>query len=262
MTATATATMSPTAGLVNLDGKTVLVTGASRGIGAACAVACARAGARQVVLVARSQSGLSAVAGEVRRHRASAQISSCDVTDTVAMRKTICGLERLDVLVNCAGANHPEPFLEVQEQTFDRLWELNVRATFFASQAAALLMSAQEQGGVIVNISSQMGHVGGPLRSVYCTTKHALEGLTKALAVELAPSGIRVVSIAPTFVRTEMTASQLDDPVIGAALLEKIPIGRFATAQEVAAAVVFAASDSAGALTGSSLMIDGGWTAQ
>jgi NAD(P)-dependent dehydrogenase (short-subunit alcohol dehydrogenase family) len=116
--------------------------------------------------------------------------------------------------------------------------------------------------GVIINVSSQMGHVGAPLRTVYCATKHALEGLTKALAVELAPHDIRVVSVAPTFVRTEMTAAQLDDPAIASALLAQIPLGRFATVEQVASAVVYAASDAAGALTGASLVIDGGWTAK
>jgi NAD(P)-dependent dehydrogenase (short-subunit alcohol dehydrogenase family) len=168
----------------------------------------------------------------------------------------------VDVLVNCAGANQPEPFIDVREETFDRLWTLNVKATFFASQAAARCMIDQGRGGVIVSISSQMGHVGASKRTVYCATKHAVEGLTKALAIELAPHGIRVVSVAPTFVRTAMTASQLDDPEVGRALLSEIPLGRFADPADVAAAVVFAASDGAKFLTGSSVIVDGGWTAK
>jgi NAD(P)-dependent dehydrogenase (short-subunit alcohol dehydrogenase family) len=258
----ALASLAPAADRMDLSGKTILVTGASRGIGAVCAISCARAGAREVILVARSQTGLSSVAREVHRDQASPRIQQCDVTDRAAIDEVFGQLTRLDVLINCAGANKPEPFLQVRERTFDRLLALNVRAPFFVSQAAARVMSGQEGGGVIVNVSSQMGHVGAPLRSVYCATKHALEGLTKALALELAPSGIRVVSVAPTYVRTDMTARQLDDPAVGPALLSKIPLGRFVTAQEVAAAVVFVASDSASALTGSSLMIDGGWTAQ
>jgi NAD(P)-dependent dehydrogenase (short-subunit alcohol dehydrogenase family) len=260
--------MSPTATITeaiqgsSLAGKSVIVIGASRGIGAECAVSCARAGAHQVMLVARTRPALYKVAREVRRHHATALVEQCDVTAPGVADLLVARMQRVDVLVNCAGANQPEPFRDVTEATFDRLWKLNVKAAFFASQAAARKMSAQEAGGVIVNVSSQMGHVGAPLRSVYCTTKHALEGLTKALALELAPNGIRVVSVAPTFVRTAMTTAQLDDPQIGPALLGKIPIGRFATEQDVAAAVVFAASDSAGAFTGSSLLIDGGWTAQ
>jgi NAD(P)-dependent dehydrogenase (short-subunit alcohol dehydrogenase family) len=152
--------------------------------------------------------------------------------------------------------------VEVEPEVFERLWRLNVQSVFFASQAFVKTITDQKRSGVIVNISSQMGHVGAPQRSVYCATKHALEGLTKALAVELAPHAIRVVSIAPTFVRTEMTASQLDDPDLGPKLLAQIPLGRFATAEEVAAATVYAASDAAGSLTGTSLVIDGRWTAR
>jgi NAD(P)-dependent dehydrogenase (short-subunit alcohol dehydrogenase family) len=243
-----------------LGGKTVLVTGASRGIGAACASACAGAGAGHVALVARTALRLEAVAREIRTAGTSVGFHVCDVTDTAALRRLIFSMERLDVLVNCAGANRPEPFLVVEPATFDSLFALNIRAAFFASQAAARVMSGSGRDGVIVNISSQMGHVGAPLRSVYCATKHAIEGLTKALAVELAPHRIRVVSIAPTFVHTDMTARQLDDSETGPALLKQIPIGRWATVEDVAAAVVFAAS--APSITGSSLLLDGGWTAQ
>lgn len=261
---TATATPKPLQGatLGSLAGKTVLVTGASRGIGAACAIACAQAGAARGILIARSPTRMLETARDLSRYGTSVASHDCDITDTRSLQRIIGQLDRLDVLVNCAGANQPEPFTEVHQDTFDRLWQLNVRAAFFAAQAAARLMISTGGGGVIVNMSSQMGHVGAPLRSVYCTTKHAVEGMTKALAVELAPHNIRVVSVAPTFVRTELTASQLDDPVIGGALLDQIPIGRFVTPEEVAAAVVFAASDAAGALTGSSLIIDGGWTAK
>ena len=249
-------------GSLLLSGKTVVVTGASRGIGAACAIACAGAGAAELVLVARSRHDLERVAHGVTDSGAVATVRPCDVTDASSLRKLFAYIDRVDVLVNCAGSNQPEPFTQVKEKTLDWLWELNVKAPFLATQAAAKRMIEEERPGVIINISSQMGHVGAPLRSVYCTTKHALEGLTKAAAVELAPYGIRVVSVAPTFVRTEMTARQLDDPQIGPALLEQIPLGRFATAEEVASAVVYVASPAAAMVTGTSIEIDGGWTAR
>jgi NAD(P)-dependent dehydrogenase (short-subunit alcohol dehydrogenase family) len=245
-----------------LDGKTVVVTGASRGIGAASALACAQAGAEAVVLLGRSRDDLAAVAGRVERCGARAPVASCDVTSVESIREAFAALARVDVLVNGAGANQPEPLADVREETFDRLFALNVRGTFFATQAAVDVMRAGGAGGAIIMMSSQMGHVGAALRSVYCATKHAMEGLTRALAVELAPDGIRVVSVAPTFVRTAMTAAQLDDPAVGAQLRAQIPLGRVATVEEVAGAVVYAASPAAALMTGTSLVLDGGWTAR
>jgi NAD(P)-dependent dehydrogenase (short-subunit alcohol dehydrogenase family) len=186
----------------------------------------------------------------------------CDVTDITELQRTIEELDGVDVLVNCAGANQPEQLLDVQPDTFERLWRLNVQAAFFASQAAARAMVEHRRSGVIVNISSQMGHVGAALRSVYCTTKHAVEGMTKAMAVELAAWDIRVVSIAPTFTRTGMTEQQLRDPGTHRRLLAQIPLGRFGEAEDTAAAVVFVSSPGARMLTGASLIIDGGWTAK
>jgi NAD(P)-dependent dehydrogenase (short-subunit alcohol dehydrogenase family) len=244
-----------------LDGKVVVVVGASRGIGAASALACARAGAEQVVLVGRSEEALAGVAERVSAAGAESEVAVCDVTSTEAIATTFAAIERVDVLVQSAGANRPEEFADVKPETFDHLFALNVRGAFFCAQAAARRMIAGGKGGVIIFVSSQMGHVGAPRRSVYCATKHAIEGLTKALAVELAPA-VRVVSIAPTFVHTAMTAAQLDDPEIGGALLAQIPAGRFGTPEEVAAAVVYAASPAAGLVTGTSLVIDGGWTAR
>lgn len=260
---TASASSRPAASVSSerapLAGKTVLVTGASRGIGAACALRCATAGARRVVVLGRSAQELAEVAQQLRQAGTESEAIRCDVTDTARLRDAIGDIGDIDVLVASAGANRPQPFLEVEEETYDRLFDLNVRAAFFAAQAAARQM---RHGGAIVLISSQMGHVGARLRSVYCATKHAIEGLTKALAVELAERGIRVVSVAPTFVYTAMTAVQLDDPELGPELLAQIPAGRFATLEDVAAAVVFAASPAASLMTGTSLVIDGGWTAQ
>lgn len=250
-----------TSGLA-LAEKSVAVTGASRGIGAACAVACAEAGAAEVALVARSEEDLAAVAADVRAAGARVNVCAADLTDRQGMRQAFTSVGALDILISCAGANQPEAFVDIEPETFDRLWKLNVGATFFAAQMAARRMIADGTPGVILNVSSQMGHVGAPLRSVYCATKHAVEGLTKALAVELAEHRIRVLAVAPTFVRTAMTAAQLDAPDIREPLLEQIPMRRFATVDDVAAAIVFGASDAAGMVTGTSLLVDGGWTAK
>jgi NAD(P)-dependent dehydrogenase (short-subunit alcohol dehydrogenase family) len=243
-----------------LDGKTALVTGAGRGIGHAVARALATAGA-ELVLVSRTKRELDEVALEIVSRGGQARVVPFDVTDSAAIRDAFGGLERLDILVNNAGLNRPQPFLEVDEATLDQLLTLNVRAAFLVAQAAARVMVTQG-GGVIVNMSSQMGHVGSELnRTVYVMTKHAVEGLTKAMAVELAPKGVRVVSIAPTFVQTPLTKPFFDDPETRKWILDRIPLGRAGTVEDVAQAVVFLASPAASLVTGSSLLVDGGWTA-
>lgn len=251
-----------TAADFRLDGKAVVVAGASRGIGSASAIACAEAGAATVALLGRGVRELEQVAEEVAKAGAEPLVRRCDISSKESIDDVFGSLERVDVLVNSAGTNRPQRFTQVDEQTYDELFALNVRGAFFLAQAAVKLMKKHDGGGAIITISSQMGHVGAPLRTVYCATKHAVEGLTKALAVELAPCGIRAISIAPTFVRTDMTAAQLDDPEIGARLLEQIPRGRFGTVEEIAAAVVYAASPAASLMTGTSLVLDGGWTAR
>jgi NAD(P)-dependent dehydrogenase (short-subunit alcohol dehydrogenase family) len=245
-----------------LAGRSVLVAGASRGIGAAVAAACARAGASHVALAARGEAALARVAGVVEEAGAAAQALACDLTDPAAARAAVDAATGLDVLVYAAGTNRPQPFAEVDAETYDALFAVNIRAAFFTAQAAAQRMLREGTSGAIVLISSQMGHVGAVRRTVYCATKHAVEGLVKAMALELAPAGIRAVSVAPTFVRTDMTASQLDDPSIGPGLLAQIPLGRWATPDEVAGAVVWAASPAAAMLTGTSVVLDGGWTAR
>jgi NAD(P)-dependent dehydrogenase (short-subunit alcohol dehydrogenase family) len=243
-----------------LDGKRALVTGAGRGIGRATALALAAAGA-DLMLVSRTASELDEVASEIASRGGKAQPMVLDVTRTDAVRDAFAGLDRLDILVNNVGVNRPRPFLEVDEPTLDLLLGLNVRAAFIVAQAAARLMVAQG-GGVIINVSSQMGHVGSELnRTVYVMTKHALEGLTKAMAVELAPKGVRVVSIAPTFIETPLSKPFLDDPDTRKWIIDRIPLGRVGTVEEVALAVVFLASPAAALVTGSSLLADGGWTA-
>jgi NAD(P)-dependent dehydrogenase (short-subunit alcohol dehydrogenase family) len=243
-----------------LDGRTALVTGAGRGIGRAVALALAAAGA-DLILVSRTVSQLEDVAREIASCGGRAQVLPFNVTDTPAMRAAFARLDRLDILVNNAGINRPQPFLEVDEPTLDLLLGLNVRAAFLVAQAAARLMVFQG-GGVIINMSSQMGHVGSERdRTVYAMTKHAVEGLTKAMAVELAPKGVRVVSIAPTFVQTPLTKPFFDDPDTRKWILDRIPLGRAGTVEDVAQAVVFLASPAASLVTGSSLLVDGGWTA-
>jgi NAD(P)-dependent dehydrogenase (short-subunit alcohol dehydrogenase family) len=212
--------------------------------------------------VSRTPGELAAVAGEIERDGGRARALPLDVTDSAAMRRAIAGLETLDILVNNAGLNRPQPFLEVDEETLDRLWGLNVRAAFLVAQAAARRMVATGSGGVIVNMSSQMGHVGSERdRTVYVMTKHAIEGLTKAMAVELAPQRVRVVAIAPTFIDTPLTRPFFADPEFRRWVLGRVPLGRLGTVEEVAAAIVFLASPAAALVTGSSLLADGGWTA-
>ena len=243
-----------------LDGKIALVSGAGRGIGRACALALADAGA-ELVIVSRTRSELDEVAAAIQSKGGKADPLVLDVTRSDTLRDAIAGLGRLDILVNNAGINWPQPFLEVDEPTLDLLLGLNVRAAFLVAQAAARLMVAQGTG-VIINMSSQMGHVGSERdRTVYVMTKHALEGLTKAMAVELAPRGVRVVSIAPTFIETPLSRPFLDDPETRRWILNRIPLGRVGTVEDVASAVVFLASPAAALVTGSSLLVDGGWTA-
>ena len=242
-----------------LDGQVALVSGAGRGIGRGCALALAEAGA-EVIALSRTEAELLTLAREIEAAGGRARALVCDVTDTAAVRAAIAGLERLDVLLNNAGSNQPQPFLEVEEAVLDRLLALNVKAAFVVAQAAARVM-ARSGGGAIVNMSSQMGHVGGAGRTVYCATKHAIEGLTKAMAVDLAPYNIRVNAVAPTFVETPLTRPFFEDPAFKALVLDKILLGRLARIEEVAAAVVYLASPAAAMITGTSLLVDGGWTA-
>ena len=251
--------------LFRLDGRTALVTGAGGGIGAAIAAALAEAGAH-VVLVARNGSQLEAVAAQIRAAGGSAQIRICDVTKSSDVHRMINELERLDIVVNNAGTNIPEPFVEVSDEHLDFMIDLNLRASFIVSQASVRKMLDDPQrpgkGGVVINISSQMGHVGSPNRTVYCMTKHAVEGLTKAMAVELASHGIRVNSVAPTFVDTPLIRKIIDTAEKQDFLVSKIPMGRMAKVEEIAAAVLYLASPAAAMVTGTCLLVDGGWTAQ
>lgn len=239
-----------------LAGRVALVTGAGKGIGAACVLALADAGAR-VIAIARTAEDLEHLAS-LRPGRIDAWTG--DVTGA-ELPARIEALDQLDILVNNAGTNRPQPVVEVTDEALAQLLDLNVRAAFVIARSAVRAMLRAGRGGTLVFMSSQMGHVGARNRSVYCATKHAVEGMAKAMAVELAPSGIRVNTVAPTFVETPMTKPMLEDPVFRDSVLGNIPIGRLATPDGIAAAVVFLASGAAGMVTGTSLRVDGGWTA-
>ena len=235
-----------------------VVTGAGGGLGRACALALARRGA-EVALIARGRAALERVAADVAELGGRARVVPCDVTDAGALRAAMAALPVPAVLVACAGGNRPEPLLEVTEEALEWSWRLNVMGSFVAAQCAAGRMIEAGTPGAIVFVSSQMGHVGAARRTVYCAAKHAVEGLTKAMALELAAHGIRVNSVAPTFVDTPMTRPFLADPEARQAIERRIPLGRLGEASEVADAVLFAATSTL--MTGASLRVDGGWTA-
>ena len=250
-----------------LAGRAALVTGAGRGLGRGIARALAEAGA-EVTLVSRSAGDLEQLAAEIVASGGTAHAAPCDVTDPTGFGEVVDHAGRIDVLVNCAGTNVPQRFIDVTPAVYDSVSALNVRATFFATQAVVRRMlsggggGGGGGGGAVVNVTSQMGHVGAADRTVYCSTKHAVEGLTKALAVELAPHGIRVNAVAPTYVETTMTAPFFEDAAFRRDVESRIPIGRIGRVDEITAAVVFLASSAASLITGASLLIDGGYTAQ
>lgn len=241
----------------DLQATIALVTGASKGIGHCCAATLARAGA-QVIAVARSATELEELAAQ---YPGLIEPWVVDVTDERFYQR-IEALQRLDVLVNNVGTNKPQPFLEVTPEALDTVFDLNVKWAFRCAQAAVRVMAKADRPGSIIHMSSQMGHVGSPNRTVYCTSKHAIEGLTKAMAVELAPLGIRVNSVAPTFIDTPLTRPMFADPEFNRFVMERIPMGKLGTLQDVANAVLFLAAPASGMVTGHSLRVDGGWTAQ
>lgn len=244
-----------------LDGRRALVTGAGRGLGLGAAEALAAAGAH-VTLAARTGPEVEAASTRIRDAGGQADALSVDVTDLVAFSRAVQGAEPFDIFVNNAGTNRPQPFVDVTPENFDAIMGINVRAAFFAAQAVVRRMIAIGRGGSIVNVSSQMGHVGGPNRSVYCASKWAMEGWTKAMAIELGPKGIRVNTICPTFIETPMTKPFLENREFRDSVLSRIKLGRLGTIEDVAGAVVFLASDASALMTGSALMLDGGWTAE
>jgi NAD(P)-dependent dehydrogenase (short-subunit alcohol dehydrogenase family) len=246
---------------MRLEGRRALVTGAGRGLGLACAAALAQAGAA-VTLVARSRAEIEAVAEAIRAEGGQAEAMVLDVLDAEAVRNALSDQTPYDILVNNAGTNRPAPFLDVALTDFDAVMALNLRAAFVVSQAVARGLRDAGRSGSIIHVSSQMGHVGGRNRTVYCASKHALEGLTKAMAIELGPLGIRVNTLCPTFIETPLTKPFFENEVFARDVLNRIKLGRLGQIEEVMGAVVFLASDSASLMTGSALMLDGGWTAE
>lgn len=243
-----------------LDGRRVLVTGAGRGIGLAIAQACAASGA-EVTLCARSAGEIGAATDALRALDLKAEALSADVTDVAGFAALIAARPAFDVFVNNAGTNRPKPLADVTVEDYDAVMGLNLRSAVFAAKAVTAGMIEEGRGGSVINMSSQMGHVGAANRTIYCASKWGLEGFSKALAVELAPHRIRVNTICPTFVETPMTEPYFRDTAFRSEVLSKIPLGRIGRVDEVAAAVVFLASDAASLMTGSALMLDGGWTA-
>lgn len=248
-----------------LDGSTALITGAGRGLGVGMAKGLSRSGAN-VVLMSRTRPELEAVAEEVSALGGTAEVLVCDVTDEDAVRAAIDGLPALDILINNAGTNIPQSFVEVESAALDTMLNLNVRAAFIVAQAAVNRMLKDNdraaRGGAVVNISSQLGRVALRGRSVYTMTKHAIEGMTKSMAIELAPNRIRVNAVGPTWVDTPMTGPALADPDFRAEIIGSIPMGHLAQVDDIVGAVVFLASPAAAMITGASLVVDGGWTAR
>ena len=244
-----------------LDGKRALVTGAGRGIGLAAAAALADAGA-DVTLIARTKTEIDQAASDIRAAGGKASAAAIDVTDTDSVRAFVATAEPFDILVNNAGSNRPAFMIDVTVEDFDAIFALNVRSAFFVAQAVVKRLVETRRPGSIIHISSQMGHVGGPRRTVYCASKAALEGLTKAMGVELGPHGIRVNALAPTFIETPMTRPFFEDATFKKSVLEKIKLGRLGQVEDLMGAIVFLASDASALMTGASLLVDGGWTAE
>ena len=244
-----------------LDGRRALVTGSGRGIGLAAASALAQAGAH-VTLAARTRTEIEDAAAAIRARGDKADALVLDVTDLLAMQAAIGEAEPFNILVNNAGTNRPNMLMDVSIEDFDVVMGLNVRAAYFVAQAVARRLMDAKQTGSIINISSQMGHVGAARRTVYCASKHAMEGFTKAMAIELAPHNIRVNSLGPTFLETPMTRPFFENKSFRDEVLSKIKLGRLGQLEELTGAIVFLASDASSLMTGSALVLDGGWTAE
>jgi NAD(P)-dependent dehydrogenase (short-subunit alcohol dehydrogenase family) len=249
----------------NLKNKTAIVSGAGKGLGRACAIALAEAGAN-LVIISRTKKDLDEVSKKIKKFKKKCKSYVCDITNYNEIKEIINKQPKIDILINNAGNNIPEHFTKVKTKNMEYLVKINTVATFNLAQLCALKMikskNRKKIGGAIVNMSSQMGHVGGPIRSVYNMNKWGLEGLTKGMSLDLAKYNIRVNTVCPTFVVTPMTKKFLKNRKFKRETLNNIPLGRFAELSEIASSVVFLASDAASMITGTSLLVDGGWTAK
>ena len=245
--------------------KTALVTGAGNGIGKASAIALAEAGANLIIL-SRTEKDLLQVETKIKKLKRKCKFFACDVSNYKDVKKCFNQISNLDILVNNAGTNRPEYFAKIKKEDMDYVVDLNLKADFHNAQLSARIMlrakNRKKIGGSIINMSSQLGHVGAPNRSVYSMTKFGIEGLTKGMALDLAKNNIRVNTVCPTYVETPMVKRFFKDKKFKSTVLQNIPLGRFATVSDVATAVVFLASNASSMITGSPLMVDGGWTAK
>ena len=247
---------------INLKNKTALVTGAGKGLGKACSIALAEAGAK-VIILSRTKSDLDKVNKVIKKTKGTSKSFVCDVTNTEEFKKVLKKIPRLDILVNNAGNNRPEHFTKVKKENMEYLTNLNMKAAFNVAQLVVLkMLKNKKKGGSIINMSSQLGHVGMSGRNIYNMTKFGIEGLTKGMGVELATKNIRVNTVAPTFVETPMVKKFFKNKKFKQLALSNIPMGKVATESDVATAVCFLASDAASMITGTSIVIDGGWTAK
>jgi NAD(P)-dependent dehydrogenase (short-subunit alcohol dehydrogenase family) len=250
---------------INLKGKIALVTGAGKGIGKACAIALAEAGAK-VIILSRTKSDLDKVSKIIKKTKGSSKSFVCDVTQLETFKKVLKKINRLDILVNNAGNNRPEHFTKVKQENMEYLTNLNMKAAFNVAQLSSQKMiksiNRKKIGGSIIHMSSQLGRVGCEGRNVYNMNKFGVEGLARGMAVELAPYNIRVNTVCPTFVETPMVKKFFKNKKFKNKMLKKIPLGRVAKENDVATAVAFLAADSSEMITGTSLIVDGGWTAQ
>ncbi len=244
-----------------LDGLKALVTGASSGIGLGCAVALAESGAH-VVLSARSIKTLNEVADAINAKGLSAEVMTADVSDVDSIREAVEANGPFDVLVNSAGLGRHSAAVDTSVEDFDDVMNINLRGAYFLTQAVANGLIKNNKPGSLINVSSQMGHVGGIDRAVYSASKHAVEGFTKAMAIEWGPHQIRVNTICPTFIRTPFTQSTFDNPERRSWIEDKIKLGRVGEIEDIMGAAVFLASSASKMITGSALMVDGGWTAE
>ena len=250
---------------INTKNKIALVTGAGKGIGKACAIALAEAGAH-LIIISRTEKDLIEVQKIIKKQKRECTYFVCDVTNIDEIKKIFNKISKLDILVNNAGTNRPEYFTKIKRKDMSEVVDLNIKSSFDVAQLSTNVMlkskNRKKIGGSIINLSSQLGKVGAPLRSVYNMTKFGVEGLTKGMAIDLAKHNIRVNSICPTFVETPMVKKFFKNKDFKKSVIKNIPLGKVATESDIATAVVYLASDASSMMTGSSLVIDGGWTAK